>query len=83
MGIGFVEELQDITPHVEIVSEKPLENKPRNMDEFIAKVATPAPESLARKEEPIVKEEPVIVKPEQKSNPTIKSWMKLVNDIKA
>jgi len=63
---------------------KQVESKPRNMDEFIAKVSTPAHEPLARQEQPIGKEEPVIVKPDQKpSAPNIQVWIKINKDIKA
>lgn len=60
-----------------------IDDKPKTLDALKEKFATPAPEPLARKEETIVKEETVIVKPEQKANPAIKLWIKQVNDIKA
>jgi len=83
MGIGIVEVMHDITSEVEVVSEK-TESKPSNMDQFVEKFATPAPEPLARQEQPIGKEEPVIVKPDQKpAAPNIQVWIKLNKDIKA
>ena len=55
---------------------KQVESKPRNMDEFIAKVATPAPAPVEVKPEP--------VKADQKpAAPNIQVWIKLNKDIKA
>ncbi len=60
----------------EVEETKAVENKPKNMDEFIAKVATPTPAPVEVKPEP--------VKADQKpAAPNIQVWIKLTKDIKA
>jgi recombination protein RecT len=61
------------------IQETKAESKPKNMDEFIAKVATPAPE-------PLVKEEPIIVKATPKTKPVdndLKRWGVVRDELKA